>query len=143
MVRDTPAGRASGATDKARVLIVDDDQDLAEAMADALAFEGLDVRIARNGAEGLDRIYERRPDVVVLDVQMPVLDGPGMVRRLAPFAERGEVIPIVLVSGQSELKEIAARIETPHFLRKPFRTEALVEIVTTALRERGDSRSHR
>jgi CheY-like chemotaxis protein len=122
------------------VLIVEDDDDLAAAIADLVAFEGHEARVARHGGEGLDRIYERRPDLILLDIRMPVLDGPAMVRRLAPFEAKGQAIPIVLVSGLRGLETIAARLGTPYFLRKPFEAVALIELVATALRSRRGSR---
>src|SRR5262249_55420102 len=62
----------------ANVLIVDDDFDAAEILADVLRSEGHEVELARNGHEGLATLAAKRPDVVLLDVEMPILTGPEM-----------------------------------------------------------------
>ena len=117
----------------ANVLIVDDDRDLAQALAEVLVFEGHETTIARHGREGLARIYERKPDLILLDVEMPVLDGPAMARRLLAFEAAGDATPIILVSGIPRLAALAASMGTPFFLRKPFTTETLLQMVANAL----------
>ena len=77
-------------------------------------------------------------NLILLDIEMPVLDGPSMVRRFAAFQEREETMPIVLVSasGHSALEAPAARLGTRCFLRKSFGPQALVDIVTAARQSR-------
>lgn len=62
----------------ANLLIVDDDGDVAQAVVDVLSGEGHAVRIASDGIEGLARLKERKPDLILLDVDMPRLTGPAM-----------------------------------------------------------------
>ena len=76
------------------------------------------------------------PDLVVLDVEMPVLDGPGMVTRMLVEDAGRERIPVVLVSGVVELSSVAERVGTPYALAKPFDPTALLALASQALRER-------
>ena len=117
------------------VLIVDDDEDTSSILAECLRTEGYTVRVARNGALGLERLEERLPDVVVLDVEMPVLDGPGMAHRMFVEDCGKERIPIVLVSGAPALPRIVERVGTPYCVRKPFDLETVVAALARALAE--------
>jgi len=103
-----------------KLLVVDDDRDVAEALSSVLEDEGHEVVIAADGQRGLDEIARRRPDAVLLDVEMPVLDGPTMAAQLVARDSGDEKIPIVLVSGATELSRIAGRVGTPYFLAKPY-----------------------
>jgi DNA-binding NtrC family response regulator len=114
----------------ADILIIDDDEDLAAILAAIVAQHGHAARTARNGREGLDRIREQRPDLLMLDLEMPRLAGPEMLRRLGP-SERP--IPFVLLSGAPGLSTVAQALGTPHYLAKPFSFEALVRTMERAL----------
>jgi CheY-like chemotaxis protein len=120
----------------AELLLVEDDEDIAECLRSVLEDEGHVVRVAENGQDGLDRVTEAMPDAVLLDVEMPVLDGPGMAQRLFVRNCGHERIPIVLLSGVSDLDRIAERVGTPYFLTKPYRIEDLVGLLQLVLTER-------
>src|SRR5262245_19991897 len=100
----------------ADVLIVDDNADLRELLAIILESAGHQVRRAGNGREGLDLVRERPPDITLLDVEMPVLNGPEMAYGLFLRNQGDEKIPIVLVSGIVGLSEVARVVGTPYFL---------------------------
>jgi CheY-like chemotaxis protein len=117
----------------ASVLIVDDDRELAEALAEVLGAEGHEPRIARDGSEGLKSVYEREPDLILLDVEMPILDGPGMLRRLDGRDPDQGSTRIILVSGLPRLASLAATLGIRHILRKPFTSETLLRVVQEAL----------
>lgn len=119
-----------------KLLIVEDDPDVAETLSSVLEDEGHEIQIAENGQAGLERIAESRPDAVLLDVEMPVLDGPGMAYRLFVRNSGDEQIPIVLLSGTADLKQIARCVGTPYFLGKPYRIAAVAALVQRALTER-------
>jgi DNA-binding response OmpR family regulator len=119
----------------ARLLIVDDDSDVAASMRLVLQ-EQHDVQVAQDGQAGIRLLNDRRPDLILLDVEMPVLDGPGMAYRLFIEDAGRELIPIVLVSGVVNLEAVAARVGTPYYLLKPVDIEPLLEIVERALSER-------
>jgi CheY-like chemotaxis protein len=123
----------------ANVLIVDDNSDTVELSADFLESAGHRVTKGRNGEEGLKSLLAAPlPDCVVLDVDMPVLGGPEMAHRMLLHDAGEEKIPIVLVSGRSDLPDVARRIGTPYFLRKATHEygEALLKLVGRALSER-------
>jgi CheY-like chemotaxis protein len=89
--------------ERAELLLVDDDADAAEALAEALETEGYRVRMAGDGQKGLARLDEGLPDMVVLDVEMPVLDGPAMALQMFLTDGGREKIPILLCSGIRDL----------------------------------------
>lgn len=119
----------------ADVLIVDDSSDLRTLLAVFMGMAGHAVREACDGRQGLDAIAERSPDLVLLDVEMPVLTGPEMAYQLFLRDCGDENIPVVLISGVVGLHEVAAMVGTPYFLKKPYSVEALNEIVDRALKE--------
>jgi DNA-binding response OmpR family regulator len=120
----------------ADLLIVDDDRDLAELLGEVLAYHGHQVRFAHDGMDGLRELSRRMPDAVLLDVEMPVLDGPGMAWQMF-LRNRGlETIPIILLSGVVDLERLAARVGTPYFLGKPYAPSAVRALCDRALVER-------
>jgi len=120
----------------AELLIVEDDADIAETLGDVLRAEGHAVRVARNGEEGLRHLGPRLPDLVLLDVEMPVLTGPEMAYRMLVHDAGAEKIPVILLSGVADLQSVAAMVGTPYRLAKPANLEAVLELVARALEER-------
>ena len=118
------------------VLIVDDDQDISEALASILELRGYAVTIAEDGLQGLAALDLAIPDLLLLDVEMPILDGPGMAYRMLIENCGREQIPIVLVSGVGDLSAVALRVGTPYTLRKPFHVSDLYAVIDRALDER-------
>ncbi len=131
--------RPAVAQNMGHVLIVDDDLDAVELSAELLQSAGHRVQTGRNGEEGLRSLAANPlPDCVLLDVDMPVLGGPGMAQRMALHGAGEEKIPILLVSGRDDLPEVARQLGTPYFLRKatPHYGRILLQILDQALRER-------
>jgi DNA-binding response OmpR family regulator len=120
----------------ANLLVVDDDPDLAAALADALADAGHSVDVAHDGWAGLAALEGHLPDVVLLDIEMPVLDGPGMAYEMFIRDAGREEIPIILVSAFVGLRDVAKRIGTPYFLPKPCELDRLLDLVRRALVEK-------
>ena len=135
-VRDVPAAPDSSCDVMAKLLVVDDDMDMAECCADVLCAEGHRVRIARDGAEGLALVAAELPDLILLDVEMPVLNGPDMAYRMFLNDVGQEQIPLLLSSGVLDLRGVAEQIGTPYYLGKPFSVEQLLSMVARALVER-------
>src|ERR1700690_268590 len=103
----------------ANVLIVDDDPDTVELSAELLELAGHRVTTGSNGEEGLKSMDAGPlPDCVLLDVDMPVLSGPEMAHKMLVHDAGEEKIPILLVSGNTDLPAVAARMGTPYFLAK-------------------------
>ena len=119
----------------ADVLIVDDNADLRDLLAGLLESAGHKVRKAGNGRQGMDLVSQRTPDLALLDVEMPVLNGPEMAYGLFLRDHGDERIPIILLSGIVGLSEVAKVVGTPYFLTKPYSPEALLGIVNRALTE--------
>ena len=123
----------------ANVLIVDDDADTVNLETDLLESAGYVIQTGGNGAEGLRSLEKGRlPDCIVLDVDMPVLSGPGMAHEMLLHDAGQDKIPIVLVSGRDDVAQVAARMGTKYFLKKatPGYAKNLLETVACALAER-------
>jgi DNA-binding NtrC family response regulator len=119
------------------VLIVDDDSDIVECLSEVLRDGGHEVLSARTGEEGLRALRSKPlPDAIVLDVDMPVLGGPGMAHKMMLHDAGQEKIPIVLSSGRSDLTALAAKMGTPYAIGKPVDADSLLALVARALRER-------
>jgi FixJ family two-component response regulator len=123
----------------AHVLIVDDDFDIADLSKDLLELAGHQIRIGHNGEEGLASLsHAPLPDCVLLDVDMPAVDGPEMAHQMLLHDAGQEKIPILLVSGREDLPAVATRMGTPYFLKKasPDYAKVLLTILDRALIER-------
>jgi len=120
----------------ADLLIVDDDLDGAQALAELLELEGHQVRVGYNGEEGFWLAQQHTPEVAILDVEMPILDGPGMAYRLFVHDMGLEDVPIILLSGIPRLAEVASMVGTPYFHGKPYSYEEIVALLGRALSER-------
>ena len=108
-----------------RVLLVDDDVNLREALELAMTAAGHDVTVANNGLEALTTAVTAAPQVIVTDVNMPVLEGPEMVRMLRAVPRLSHV-PVILMSGV----DTEAGIPVERHLRKPFDPTALLDSVS-------------
>ncbi len=84
---------------KRRVLIVEDNADLRRLYAIGLNQRGYEIKLAANGAEAIDRIENDRPDVMILDLVMPVMDGWEVIQRINPPNVPTAEIPVLVVSG--------------------------------------------
>jgi DNA-binding response OmpR family regulator len=120
----------------ADLLVVDDDSDAADALAVVMRAQGYTVRVGYNGVEGLRLAREQLPHAALIDVQMPVLGGPAMVRRMLISDMGLETVPVIFMSGRPDIEAIAAEVGTPYFLRKPFSAADASALVTLALTER-------
>ena len=110
------------------VLVVDDDPQVREVVRVNLELEGYAVREAANADEGLAAVEHDAPDLILLDVMMPQVDGWEMLRRVQERHGIGS-IPVVMFSGQleSELEREAAERGARAFVGKPFDLRALIE----------------
>ena len=116
------------------ILVVDDEWVIADALEAVLADAGYRVLTAANGRQGLARLAEIRPDVILLDVMMPVMDGPGMLAALAADAAHRD-IPVILMSSLG--RDAVAGVAQGHraFLSKPFFGPELLRLVAQVLGE--------
>jgi diguanylate cyclase (GGDEF)-like protein len=118
----------------ARILIVEDDAELASIMAETLAEEGYLVEQAKTGEEGLRRATAAPPGLVLLDVNLPVVDGFDTAERLRQAVPTRDV-PILFLSGTGDLatRVRSARLEEVDFLAKPYALDELLTRVHRAL----------
>lgn len=127
------------------ILIVDDREEGAKIMALLLEEEGHTVQIALRGEEALKRIYERPPDVVILDVMMPDINGMEVLRRLRANPDFAE-LPIIMVTALGDTTDVVRGIElgATDYLTKPPRFEVLSARVRTQikLKQLQDQRRH-
>lgn len=120
-----------------RVLVVDDEFDLAEAAQLILEAEGYEVITAGDGLEALHRLEEHQPDLVLTDMMMPRLDGRGMIEQMQAHP-RWREIPVVLMSAVRP----ALPAGTRSFLKKPFDLDELTDTVNTQLQRVAEARAH-
>ncbi|HEY7781333.1 MAG TPA: response regulator transcription factor [Ktedonobacterales bacterium] len=118
---------------KAHILVVDDDPRITELLRRTLALEGYTISVARDGTEGLARFLERPPDVIVLDVMLPGMDGIEVARRLR---EAGDNVPILMLTARDAVADRVRGLESgaDDYLVKPFAHEELVARVRALLR---------
>jgi len=118
---------------KAHILVVDDDPRITDLLRRILAYEGYSVAIAASGSEALDRSLERPPDLVVLDIMLPGLDGLEVAQRLRTA---GDNVPILMLTARDTVTDRVKGLETgaDDYLVKPFAPEELVARVKALLR---------
>jgi two-component system response regulator MtrA len=116
----------------ARILLVEDDPSILEITAIGLRAAGFDVETAADGAEGLARFRAMRPDLVLLDVMLPRLDGLEVAREI----RRDATTPIVMLTARGDTLDIVVGLESgaDDYVRKPFEMAELVARVRAALR---------
>lgn len=116
-----------------RVLVVDDDRAIRESLARALELDGYEVEMASDGAAALGAIRERRPDVAVLDVMMPNIDGLTVCRVLRAERDR---LPILMLTARTETPDRVAGLDAgaDDYLPKPFDLDELLARLRALLR---------
>ena len=123
-----------------RVLVVDDEPYITDLVATALRYEGFDVAIAGRGRDALALVETFRPDLVVLDIMLPDLDGFDVQRRLS---ERGGRLPVLFLTARdaTEDKVRGLTVGGDDYVTKPFSLEELIARIRAILRRaRGDER---
>jgi DNA-binding response OmpR family regulator len=136
MVHARPSRRTTieGGVLAATVLVADDDADILRFMEINLRLEGFQVITARDGADALAKAVAVRPDLVLLDVQMPGLDGYTICARIRADASlAGVAVIIVTANYGSAAVEAARRAGADDFLVKPFLPAALLDMAKTML----------
>jgi len=120
-----------------RILVVEDDESLREALLEVLGDEGHDVRVAAHGAEALETLDKWEPELLVLDLMMPVMDAfefrEHQRRRAAALGAR-----VLVLSAARDLGGAAERLDADAYLAKPFRLD---EMLTTVDRLLDDHRA--
>ncbi|KNB49259.1 response regulator transcription factor [Streptomyces caatingaensis] len=115
------------------LLVVDDDPDVREAVADSLRVEGYEVRTAKDGLEALEALAEEQPAALVLDLAMPVLDGLSVCRRLRDLGDR---TPVLVLTARDAVSDRVAGLDAgaDDYLVKPFALDELLARLRALLR---------
>jgi two-component system alkaline phosphatase synthesis response regulator PhoP len=123
------------ATRGARVLVVEDEADVAEMIRYNLGKEGYDVRLASNGTDALRQVKEAKPDVILLDIMVPHLNGWEICRRLKQDRET-VAIPVIMVTGRVEEgdKVLGFEMGADDYVTKPFSPRELLARVRAVSR---------
>ena len=122
-----------------RVLVIEDEQDVAELIRYNLAKEGYEVRVVANGVDGLKQARESRPDMILLDIMVPQLNGWEVCRRLKQEPDTREV-PVIMVTGRVEEgdKVLGFEMGADDYVTKPFSPRELLARIRAVIR-RGKS----
>jgi two-component system, OmpR family, response regulator MprA len=120
---------------KAHILVVDDDPRITELLRRILAYEGYSVTIAASGDEALTRTLERPPDLIVLDIMLPGLNGLEVTQRLRAASD---YVPILMLTARDSVADRVAGFEVgaDDYLVKPFTPEELLARVKALLRRK-------
>ena len=116
-----------------RVLVIEDDNDIRRLITEALTNAGLDVVAAVDAGQALRTALARKPAAVVLDLGLPDYDGTQFVARWRERRPDANELPIVVVSGRSDRREIASLLGASYVCGKPFEVDELVGEVERAV----------
>lgn len=119
-----PRPRGEGQHDT--VLVVDDDTSILDTVSAILSGEGYDVVSAASGQEALDAVARKRPQLILLDMRMPIMDGWAVARALR---DQGVDVPIVVMTAAESAKRWADEVGAEGYLAKPFGLDELLATV--------------
>jgi two-component system response regulator MprA len=133
---------AAGSTPRERVLVVDDDPSLRRMLERTLTAEGFEVTVVGDGGAALLATERKAPDVIVLDLGMPVLDGLAVTRRLR---NKGLPTPILMLTARDAVPERVSGLEAgaDDYLVKPFAMQELIARVRALTRRTGEGTPRR
>ncbi len=128
-----------------KVLMAEDEPETLEIMARRMRREGFAVVTAADGMEAWEKIRTEDPDVIVLDITMPRLDGLTLLKMLRDDPPTAKWQPVIIVSARAELQDVRAGLdsEADHYLTKPCSVEEIVRAVRLMLHLIPQRRIHR
>jgi len=123
-------------TNKRKILVVDDDENLRLVLTDKLNIAGFDAAGATNGKEGLDKAIEWHPDIILLDILMPIMDGRTMLRKLRED-DWGKKAKVVMLTGVEGVEAVSKAVEdgiSAYIVKTNESVSGIVEKVNVILR---------
>jgi len=123
-------------TNKRKILVVDDDENLRLVLTDKLNIAGFDAAGATNGKEGLDKAIEWHPDIILLDILMPIMDGWTMLRKLRED-DWGKKAKVVMLTGVEGVEAVSKAVEdgiSAYIVKTNESVSGIVEKVNVILR---------
>ncbi len=123
------------ATRPVRVLVVEDDEEIAQVLQRSLRMEGYEVKLAGDGVQGLEEAHAFLPDLIVLDLGLPRLDGVDVAKRLR---DDGDEVPILMLTARDALESRVEGLDVgaDDYLVKPFERQELLARMRALLRRR-------
>ena len=114
-------------SEKRRILVCDDDEMLVELLVYRLEARGFEVLVARDGGQAIQIAEDERPDAIVLDAMMPVMNGEQVLRRFRSD-ERNSTVPIIMLTARRQERDVVSALElgANDYLIKPFIPEELI-----------------
>jgi two-component system, OmpR family, response regulator len=123
---------------KKTILIIEDELPMLKALSDKFSFEGFDILEAKDGAEGLEAALSKKPDLIILDIFMPVMDGKAMFEKLRQDAW-GKTVPVIILTNlnpdDKTLDELMKNGPSYYFIKSKWKLEELVSKVKKELEE--------
>lgn len=125
------------ATRSVRVLYVEDDKNIQRLIAEWLTLKGFEVACADNGKLGIEKARQWHPDVILMDVRMPVMDGPDAIRHLRDYPPTAQT-PIFVLSAYTDAKtrDTCERAGADGFFTKPPDFNKIIAAITAALKDK-------
>jgi CheY-like chemotaxis protein len=114
--------------------VVDDDPDILEALSEILESEGFGIRQARNGLEALELVAKLQPNLILLDLMMPVMDGWEFAERMRGRSDWAQ-IPVIVLSADRNIGTKARELGALGYLAKPFELNELLTMVQASLQD--------
>ena len=115
-----------------RILVIDDEQEFTEIMVEWLTHEGYEVDVAENGLEGIEKVEQTEPDLILLDLQMPIMDGAEFYKVIKSNKKHYEV-PIIIVTARTSAQDRVEVVGIDLFITKPVSFEDLKEKIYTLI----------
>lgn len=125
-------------TQTKKILIVEDENDQRDILSDEFKDQGFEVLIAENGKKGLNSAKEQRPDVILLDIVMPVMDGISMMSKLRESSTWGKKVPIILLTNLTSdsdrvIKAVSENDPAYYLVKSDWNLENVVDKVHECL----------
>jgi len=124
-------------TARTKILVVDDEPNIVQTLQDRLEMNEYEVFTAGNGREGLEKFKEQRPDVILLDVIMPIMDGHEMLEALRKQPD-GQGVSVIMLTARSQSQDIARAnmCGIDDYIVKPFDLSELLEKIESVVEHR-------